>query len=135
MAQGRFQHHLRFALHKEPHLTREEIPLNQLEQIGNVLSWIVYEIRAVLTKLFYDPRFITVCFTLMGMIFAALLFYPTTTWNIISRICNTFFAYINWNYVRFALWVLSETTILGIGMRAFGRFSNPKLMEHYQIQT
>lgn len=134
MALTRFQSNLRFTLRKEPHEARK-IPLNRTEQIGNVLAWFAYEFRAVSVKSICDPRFITVCFTSFAMILTALIFYPTTTWDMITRSCEWIFDHINWSYARFGLWALSEVTIFGVGMRAFGRFSNRQLMEHNGLNT
>ena len=133
MALSRFQNNLRFALRKEASNTRENIPLNQLEKIGNALSWGAYELKAVFLKAFYDPRFITICFTVFAMLLSTLLFYPSDTWRILSKTCTWSFDHINWSYIRFSLWLFSEVTILGIGMRAFGRFSNQKLMQHSHV--
>jgi hypothetical protein len=131
---SRFQSNLRFALHKETVLMREAIPLNQMEKIGNAFSWPVYEFKAVCSMTFCDPRFITISFTLFAMIISAFLFYPSDSWYYVSTVCSWVFNHINWSYVRFGLWLLSEVIILGVGMRAFGRFTNQKLMEHYQLK-
>jgi hypothetical protein len=133
MAPSRFQNNLRFALRKETSDARATIPFNRLEKIGDVLSWIAYELKAVFLKTLCDPRFITIFLTTFAMLFSTLLFYPSDTWRILSKICTWIFDHINWSYVRFSLWLLSEITILGIGMRAFGRFSNQKLLESYQV--
>lgn len=133
MALSRFQSNLRFAFHKEAPKTRDDIPLNQFEKIGNSLSWFVYEFRFFIANTFYDVRFVTICFTLFAMILTALLFYPSDTWGNLSKTCRWIFDHINWSYVRFALWLLSEITIFGLGIRAFGRFSNRKLMTHHGI--
>ena len=133
MALSRFQNNLRFALRKEGPNTRQNIPLNRLEKIGNTLSWGAYELKTVVLKALYDPRFITICFTTFAMLFSTLLFYPSDTWRVMSKTCTWIFDHINWNYIRFFLWFFSEITILGIGMRAFGRFSNQELMQHSHV--
>lgn len=133
METSRFKSNLRFALSKESYDARENTPLNQIEKIGNLLSWVAYELRAVLLQAFTDPRFITICFTAFAMILSALLFYPTDTWFLLFDTSLWVFEHINWRYVRFFLWILSEVTILGVGMRAFGRFSNQKLIDYYQV--
>jgi len=133
MALARFKSNLRFAFHKETSESRSDFPINRAEQMGNILSWFAYEFRFVFTRTLFDPRFITVCFTSLAMAITALLFYPTDTWDILSKGCRWLFDHINWNYVRFTLWMVSEATILGMGFRAFGRFSNRKLMEHHGV--
>ena len=133
MALARFKSNLRFAFHKETSESRSDLPTNLSEQIGNVLSWFAYEFRFVFTKTVCDPRFITVCFTWFAMIITALFFYPMNTFEILFKSCRWLFDHINWQYVRFALWLISEATILGMGFRAFGRFSNRRLMEHHGI--
>jgi hypothetical protein len=133
MALARFKSNLRFAFHKETAENRSDFPINRSEQIGNILSWFAYEFRFVFIRTLCDPRFITVCFTSIAMLITALLFYPSDTWNILFKSCIWVIEHINWNYVRFTLWVVCEATILGMGLRAFGRFSNRNLMEHHGV--
>ncbi|MFZ4773655.1 MAG: hypothetical protein ACOYK9_06685 [Chlamydiia bacterium] len=134
MALGQFQNNLRFALRKEVLGVREGIPLNNIEKIGDKLSWFAYDFRGFCSKILFDPRFVTVVFTAFAMGIAAFLFYPSDTWSILSTICKWVFDSINWGYVRFGLWLLCEVTIFGVGMRAFGRFTNQQLLQHYQAQ-
>lgn len=133
MASNRFQSNFRFAIHKESSDLRTNTPPNQIERIGNWFSWFVYEFKSILHTTLTDPRFITVFLTLFVMTLTALLFYPSTTWNILEDTGRWIIDHINWSYVRFTLWLVSELTILGLGLRAFGRFSNRKLMAHYEI--
>ena len=135
MVSIRFKNNLQFALRKEAPEVRGDIPLNRLEQLGNLFSWFVYEFKKRLLRTICDPRFITVVFTVIAMILTSLLFYPSDTWSILSRSLNWTFDLINWSYVRFGLWMLSEITIVGLGMRAFGRFSNPRLMEAHNVMA
>jgi len=127
----RFRSNLRFALRKESVSDREGVPLNRIEMWGNYLSWFVYEFRKALVKLVCDPRFVTVLFTLVAMMLTSLIFYPSFTSASLFDFVSWTVGHINWKYVRFALWLLSEVTILGLGMRAFGRFSNQPLMNRY----
>lgn len=133
MLSARFRNHLRFALHKELRQTREASPPNQIERLGDILSWVVYEFRSLFLSTVCDPRFITVIFTLSAMLLTSLLFYPSKTWDIVGNTVHWTVGHINWKYVRFTLWLVSEVTVLGLGIRAFGRFSNKKLMEHHQL--
>jgi hypothetical protein len=132
---SRFQNNLRFAFSKETSAIRESLPLNQIEKIGDKLSWFAYDFKESCLKTFSDLRVITVCFTAFAMIFAALLFYPSNTWDILSTMFDWIVDAINWDYIRFCLWLLSEVTIFGIGMRAFGRFTNPQLLKYYNEQN
>jgi hypothetical protein len=86
MGLTRFQNNLRFALRKELPEGRSLAPLNRSEQIGNILSWFAYEFKSAVAKIVCDPRFVTVFFTLLSMIVAALLFYPTNTWDILLKL-------------------------------------------------
>lgn len=129
----RFRSNFRFALHKERATLREEIPLNQIEKLGNILSWCGYELRTTLQKFFRDPRTITVLVTLFWMNLTSFVFYPVQTFDAWDYVLTALFKHINWAYVKFVIWTLTEITILGTGMRAFGRFSNKALMNHYGI--
>lgn len=132
---SRFQNNLRFALRKETAIFRENFPPNKFEKIGNILTWFAYDFKEFILDILFDPRAITICFTLFAMILNALLFYPSDTWDTLSTIFNWIIDSINWSYVRFCLWILSEITIFGVGMRAFGRFSNQELLKHYNEQN
>jgi hypothetical protein len=122
---------IRFALRKESLDERGEVPLNNIELLGNYLSWFAFEFRHFSVKIALDPRFLTVILTGLALTLNSLIFYPTATWNIIYDACLWIFRHVNWSYFRFALWILSEITIFGLGIRAFGRFSNKSLMARY----
>ncbi len=133
MAFTGFRNHLRFALRKESFSIRQEIPLNQLEKIGNILAWCVYEFRQAIAKVFCDPRFLTIFLTACAMTFAAIVFYPSYTLLTLLDFLISMILKIEWGYIRFSLWLLSEITILGLGIRSFGRFSNRKLMVYHGL--
>ena len=133
MLSERFRSHFQFALYKEDPRLRREIPINRTEKLGDSLSWVVYDFRKIAGRILCDPRSITILFTLLFMVFSALIFYPSDTWRIVEKSCTWVIDHIEWKYVRFGLWLISEITIVGIGMRAFGRFSNPQLMKFHGI--
>ena len=133
MPSKRFKSHFQFALHKENPQIRLQIPINRIEKFGDRLAWCVYDFRKMFMNCFGDPRSITIIFTLFFMLVTALLFYPSDVWQIIERTLIWIIDHIEWRYVRFGLWLISEITILGLGMRAFGRFSNPELMKFHGL--
>lgn len=130
-----FQNNLRFALRKETAIFREQCPLNKMEKVGDALSWFAYDFKECVLDIIFDPRAMTVCCTAFAMILAALLFYPSYTSDILSKSFHWIVNLVNWNYVRFCLWLISEITIFGIGVRAFGRFSNQELLKQYHEQS
>jgi|JI9StandDraft_1071089.scaffolds.fasta_scaffold01748_11 hypothetical protein len=134
MASSRFRNNLLFALGKESLEMREKIPLNRIEKIGDKLAWFAYDFRTFCSEVFFDPRVLTIFFTLLSMIFVAFLFYPLTTWSLFATVGEWIINHMNGKYIRFCLWVLSEVTVFGIGMRAFGRFTNEELLKSYQEQ-
>jgi hypothetical protein len=133
MSLNRFRNHFQFALRKEASQIRREIPINRVEEFGNLLSWFIYEFRKMAARFLCDPRNITIFFTLFFMALTSLLFYPSITWRIIEQTFTSITGHIEWKYVRFGLWLISEITILGLGVRAFGRFSNAQLMKFHGI--
>ncbi len=133
MFSNRFRNHFRFALQKEASTVREHIPINRIEKVGNILSWLAYDFRAAFCRFFFDPRTMTLFLTLVFMGFVALLFYPSDTWRILDHALTWVIDHINWRYIRFILWLSCEITVLGLGMRSFGRFSNPALMKFHGI--
>ncbi|MFA6915038.1 MAG: hypothetical protein WC222_01450 [Parachlamydiales bacterium] len=129
-----FRNNLRFALRKETSEIRELSPPNLIEKIGDTLSWFAYDFKEFFFKMLFDPRVVTVWLTAFFMILTSLLFYPVNTWHILSTVFQWINDYTNWDHVRFCLWLISEVTIFGIGIRAFGRFTNQKLLKHYNDQ-
>lgn len=131
MFSNRFRNHLLFAIRKETSTVRDVIPYHFLEKLGNHLSWLAYEFRRALEKSVKNPKTLTVLFTLLAMTTNALVFYPSYTWDCIVDSWTWLITRINWSSVRFILWMATEVTILGVGLRAFGRFSNPELMNKF----
>lgn len=128
MLAEKFRNHIRFALHKEARHLREKVQINRVEQLGNILAWLAYGFPNILRNIVKDPRFLTVIFTILCMTLTALLFYPLLTWEILGDGFRWVRSHINWGIVRFSLFIISEITVLGLGVRAFGRFSNRELM-------
>lgn len=124
---------VKFAFRKETPVIRSTIPHNLFEKIGHILSWLVYGFGEFFIKQVSDPRFITIVFTLFAMTFTAFIFYPLTSSLYFFRALRWFIDHINWEFLRLVLWIFTEVTIFGLGIRALGRFSNRKLMEHYGI--
>lgn len=133
MLSDRFLSHFRFALGREDAQIRQDIAINRIEKWGNRLSWFFYDFRKMAVSFFTDPRYITIFFTIFFMTVTSLLFYPSDTWRVIESVFSWVFDHIEWKYVRFGLWFISEMTVLGLGMRALGRFSNPQLMKFHGI--
>lgn len=131
---SRFRNNLRFALLKESQEIREQLPPNWMEKVGDHLSWFVYDFKQICSKTIFDPRVVTIWLTAFVMAFVSVLFYPIYTLDIILDIFFEIMARINGDYVRFCLWMISEISILGLGVRAFGRFTNQKLLKHYEDQ-
>ena len=131
MGSSRIRNHFRFALKKEK--MREAIPHNQIEKLGDLLSWGAYGLPKMGRNCFGNPRFLTLFFTLFFMAITSLLFYPSRTADILFDTFLWPLRHLPWSYLRFTLWFFSELTIVGLGIRAFGRFSNPQLMKFHGI--
>lgn len=128
-----FKNNLRFALKKESMEIRENLPKHSLEKIGDLCSWFLYESRNCYLKYIKEPKFITVILTIWVMFLVGLLFYPSIAWGLFVDSLSAIIEGINWQYVRFVLWLASEISILGLGFRSLGRFLNKDLMAYYKI--
>jgi hypothetical protein len=129
MTSSSFQNHLRFAFQKETLESRQGILRNRCERIGDMVAWFAYDFRHFFVKIFFDPRTITIELTLLAMLLTSLIFYPFITGSILCTIFFWLIDTISWNDVRFILWVICEITIVGLGLRIFGRFSNHELKQ------
>ena len=131
MLSTRLRNYFQFALKKEEAALRENIPPNRVEKIGNILSWFAYDFRKITQKMCCDPRSLTIFFTLFFMTMTAFLFYPGHTLATLLDTLIWSIEHVHWGYLRFILWCTSECTIIGLGIRAFGRFSNSYLMKFH----
>lgn len=106
---------------------------NLCERLGDWLLIASVGFVSRLKRFFSDPQVLTVLLTLTALFVITLVFYPirTSAWLIdaldwtISQI--KLFA----SKLRFILYILSVSQIVGFGVRALGRFGNRSLMDQW----
>lgn len=69
--------------------------------------------------------------TMWTLYLNTMIFYPVQTVDGTARVLNWAARNISWNKIRFATWLGTEATILGIGLRGIGRLSNEELVRSW----
>jgi hypothetical protein len=101
-------------------------PKNNCEKVGNLLS------KPVLAPLDFsmrhgrNPLFI-MALTIVGVFTATMLFYPAVVAGVISVTALL--------VIKIAAFTLIQTSIIGLGLRTFGRLNNPQLMDAWDRQN
>lgn len=128
--------YLRFAFAREFQSANEEPFIHQkglLEKVGGILVSPFFRPCDGLLKNIKEPFMIT-ALTVSAMGLTTLFFYPEESVNALHTLLP-FTAYIQPKLVKFAVFLGSETIILGLGLRTFGRLSNKALVEGFENKT
>lgn len=123
---GRFIDHAALGLHKEIQAHQTNLP----ERIGNSILWTVEELPEIVWKKIKEPRIITVFVTTLALLTNSFLFYPIKTWKTL-KVVNQWLPLPPFWALRAGTYLYTSALIVGYGMRAFGRFSNPELMNQF----
>jgi hypothetical protein len=103
---------------------------NKTEKTGSFLCWsVIKPIDGILTNI-KNPLFI-ISTVALGILATSIAFYPTVTVGLVSLICPWLFSIQPW-MVQLALFITTQATILGLGVRAFGRFNDQRLMQEWR---
>lgn len=131
----RFRDHAKLGLASD---LGEERPLaNLCEKAGDVILNVVslpYRGIGVLAKKAQDPRVATIALTALALVASTFVFFPVTSFNatvIAAKFTFHLIAKIPFIYVKFAAYIATCSGILGLGLRAEGRFSNTQLMNQF----
>lgn len=98
----------------------------RIELTGKALSVAVIKPLDVLLQGIRNPLVI-LSLTMVSLFFVSIAFYPAQTWAILST-ALPMVKQITASHIQAACYALSQATILGLGLQAFGRFSNQSLM-------
>jgi hypothetical protein len=122
----RFYNHLKLGLWSGIHT----YPPSFIEKVGNVGLWPIENVPSFFVNQMQNPKVLTIAFTALAMLTDSYLFYSAQTisklrkvWSIITQI--PFWA------IKFAAYLSTCEIILSGGLRAYGRFSNSKLMNDF----
>lgn len=103
---------------------------NRLERVGRALRWGVGSVLDLLIREIKNPITI-VALTALAMLAATIIFYPASVLSMAATVCPFVLKIQPW-MLKFALFILAESTVLGIGVRAYGRFQNQELLERWR---
>ncbi|MDB2614011.1 hypothetical protein N9Y92_02505, partial [Chlamydiales bacterium] len=102
---------------------------NRLEKIGHTLRLGIGSALDLLLREIKNPITI-VAFTALALLAATIGFYPATALAVVTTIVPFASAIQPW-MIKLALYLLVQSTILGVGTRTLGRFDNPELLERW----
>lgn len=121
----RFINHARLGLSKEiePH------KVTVTELFGDMILWTVVDLPNLVWEKISDARVMAIALTVLSLLANSFLFYPLRTFLKLRSICKNLLPPF-WA-VRFASYIFTSALILGYGLRALGRFSNPELMNRF----
>lgn len=104
-----------------------------LEKAGGILVSPFLRPCDGLLKNIKEPFMIT-AMTVSAMGLTTLFFYPEETVNAL-KVVFPFVSYIQPKVVKFAVFIGSEATLLGFGLRTYGRLSNAALVNAFESKT
>jgi hypothetical protein len=102
---------------------------NILEKVGGLLTKPVLGFSDIAFRNITNPLVIT-AITIMAIAVITIVFYPTTFIATIAIAIPKLLLLQPW-MAKFAIYVLAECTILGLGIRGVGRLNNPTLIDAY----
>lgn len=100
---------------------------NSFEHLGTALRWGVGSLTDTLLKEIKNPIMI-VGLTSLALLAVTIAFYPGTVIAATAKICPVALKIRPW-MIKMALYILLQSTIAGIGIRAYGRLCNEQLLQ------
>jgi hypothetical protein len=122
---GRFISHAELGLAK----TIQAHEISAPELIGDMILWTIEDLPKKIWDYLTEARVVTVALTALSLLANSFLFYPIRTWSSVKAFCHLF--PIPFWAARFTSYFYTCMLILGYGLRAYGRFSNPDLMNQF----
>lgn len=98
---------------------------NTIERVGDLFVFPLFGGSDYFLKNIKEPYFIT-ALTVVSIALTTLFFYPKKCAEFAVKIFPLFSSIEPW-MVKFGTYVISQLTILGIGLRTLGRYSNQEL--------
>lgn len=108
----------------------QEHDRNWIEQSGDAILWTVEELPFRIYEQLANPKVVTVALTTLSLYTNSLVFYFSKTVALTKQFYQWMPLPPLWA-VRFAAYSFSSLLIIGAALRAYGRFSNEALMEHF----
>jgi hypothetical protein len=103
--------------------------MTRLEKIGHYLAAALSAPLDAVLREFRNPLVI-VALTVSMLFIASIVFYPVQAMALACRILP-FLRHVRPWHAKAALYALSQTVLLGLGLRSVGRLSDPNLMSAY----
>lgn len=110
-----------------------EMPPSRLERVGSALSCIVTGPLDFMAREIRNPMML-LALTVTSLFFVSIAFYPAHTWGLLTR-ALPWIQKMRAVHVQAAAYSVSQAVILGLGLRALGRFCTPELMAAHAART
>jgi hypothetical protein len=99
---------------------------NRIERLGDALRWDVGNAADFLLREIKNPIMI-VSLTALALLAVSIAFYPAATLAATANVLPIV-VYIKPWMVKFALYIVVQKTLMGVGVRTYGRLCNAQLM-------
>lgn len=106
--------------------------LNLSEKGGHMLLHPTSKVFDHMGRNITNPLYV-VAMVMMGVAMTTLLFYPSRAIEGVRKVFP-FVRFLTPGVIRFSLYCATQITLLGMGTRTFGRFSNEELYERWKKQ-
>jgi hypothetical protein len=93
--------------------------------VGTPLDYLFREITNPITL---------VALTALAALAVTIAFYPATVLGAVTTVVPIVASIQPW-MLKMALYILIQTTVLGLGLRAYGRLQNPQLCQEWRNGT
>lgn len=104
--------------------------LGKVEKFGRTLMRGVESVLDLTLREIKNPILI-IALTALTLLVVTIVYYPQQAWLLVTTVVPFAKSIEAW-MVKMALYILTQITVSGIGLRAFGRFSNPILCQAWR---
>ena len=109
--------------------TIHELPLSQA---GKLLRWHISVLPKEICNILQKPRVVVVALTILAMLAVQFTFYPAATALAFKSTLTWLSTWVTFNQIHFSLYLASMSYALGTGLLAFGRLSQPQVLNEIQ---
>ncbi len=103
---------------------------SRLEELGNRLRWGLGSALDLILREIRNPITI-VALTALAALIVSITFYPATTLGTAAKVAPFVLKVKPW-MVKLALYIVTQVTTVGIGLRGYGRLQNAPLYEAWK---
>ena len=107
-----------------------QYPQNRLESVGNNLRWMLGRSTDLLLREIKNPITI-IALTSLALFSVTIAFYPSSALLLAAKLLPPLSHLKPW-MLKLTLYIATQSTILGVGLRSLGRFNNEALFRSWK---